>query len=54
MNVKCTICGRATKDGITLEADHKTPIDLGGTDDFDNLTTKCSECNLGKSNRIVD
>lgn len=53
-NYTCTICGRTTKDKIYLEADHKTPVSLGGTDTLDNLTTKCNQCNLGKSDRITD
>jgi len=31
--------------------DHKTAVELGGTDDEDNLVTACWECNLGKNNK---
>jgi hypothetical protein len=47
-NNKCSNC-RSDKD---LEIDHKLPISRGGTDDIDNLTLLCKECNLKKSNLI--
>ncbi len=49
----CQYCGRNISDGIRLEIDHKIPVAEGGTDDYNNLTTACNECNSGKSNKIL-
>lgn len=55
-NFKCTYCGRSPKkdNNIELQVDHITPRARGGTDEFDNLTTACQECNLGKSDLILE
>lgn len=52
-NFKCVRCGRspATTLGVELHIDHKLPFSIGGKTIFENLETKCKECNLGKSNR---
>jgi len=49
----CQYCGRKTPD-VTLHVDHIHPRAEGGTDDFENLLTACSECNLGKGARTLD
>ena len=49
----CNICGNE-KDDVPLEIDHIIPISKGGTDEMDNLQTLCKDCNIGKSDRIVD
>lgn len=53
---RCQLCGRKANedDGIELHIDHKMPISKGGTDDDDNLWTLCNDCNLGKSDEVVD
>lgn len=50
----CQYCGR-TKDGdkVKLELDHIVPVSKGGTDEINNLTTSCRDCNQGKSNKII-
>ncbi|MGA8475007.1 MAG: HNH endonuclease signature motif containing protein [Candidatus Cybelea sp.] len=50
----CRRCGRGVAGGLTLHIDHKTPVSLGGDSGLKNLWTLCSECNLGKGNRIID
>lgn len=51
----CQYCGRNVKDdGIKLHCDHIFPKILGGRDIPDNLTTSCIECNLGKSDVLLD
>ena len=50
---RCTYCGLRADDGAVLHVDHIIPVALGGTDDPENLTTSCDECNLGKSDREV-
>ena len=47
----CQECGasRGENDNLMLQVDHIVPVSKGGTDDFDNLVTLCSDCNLGKS-----
>ena len=52
-NFTCQYCGKTKDDGVTLHIDHKIPVSKGGTDKFDNLVTACSECNFGKSNKII-
>jgi len=39
--------------GVFLTLDHKIPYSDGGDDSFNNLVTACSECNEGKSNKVV-
>ena len=52
-NFKCVRCGRspASDPSVELHIDHKLPFSKGGETIFENLETKCKECNLGKSNR---
>ncbi len=47
----CTRCGQVAGPGVTLHVDHLVPVAQGGTNDESNLTTLCSECNLGKGAR---
>lgn len=49
----CTYCGKHPPD-VLLEADHIVPRAAGGSDDIENLTTACSECNSGKSDRLLE
>lgn len=51
-NFRCCICGRSAADGMTLHVDHIIPVSKGGATSMDNLRTLCSECNLGKSDKI--
>lgn len=44
---RCVLCGKDAKEEH-LEIDHIKPVVYGGTNDFDNLRTLCSECNKGK------
>jgi len=48
---RCQMCGRTVaEDEIKLEVDHRVPLDLGGSNDDDNLWAICSDCNNGKKN----
>jgi len=49
-NYKCVVCGRGREDGVEIHADHKIPLDKGGTNTIDNGQTLCSEHNLLKKN----
>lgn len=49
---KCVLCGRTVKDGAILHIDHITPISKGGKTIPENLRTLCSDCNLGKSDKL--
>ncbi|MBW2596963.1 MAG: HNH endonuclease [Deltaproteobacteria bacterium] len=49
----CQYCGRRAPD-VELHVDHIIPLSRGGTDDLDNLVTACSECNIGKSTRLIE
>lgn len=48
----CQYCGKQPPD-VVLHVDHIHPFSKGGSDDMDNLVTSCSDCNLGKSDRII-
>jgi len=44
---QCQYCGRVPPD-VILHVDHIVPLADGGTNDEDNLTTACHDCNAGK------
>lgn len=44
----CQYCGKRPPD-VVLEADHVHPRCDGGSDEMDNLTTSCWDCNRGKA-----
>jgi len=47
----CEYCKRPDEImGSPFEIDHIQPISKGGTDDLDNLSYACRDCNLAKSN----
>ena len=43
----CQYCGRKAPH-VELQVDHIIPISQGGSNDFSNLVTSCTDCNLGK------
>lgn len=47
---QCVVCGRGEKDGVEIHADHKVPIDKGGSNTLENGQTLCSEHNFLKKN----
>jgi len=49
----CSYCGRKAPD-VVLEVDHIVPVIAGGSDDDDNLTAACWDCNSGKSDMVLD
>jgi hypothetical protein len=49
----CQYCGHSAPD-VTLQVDHIHPVSKGGDDDLVNLVTSCRDCNVGKSNRLLD
>ncbi|MHA1522633.1 MAG: HNH endonuclease, partial [Promethearchaeota archaeon] len=53
-NFRCVKCGAspALNPGTQLHIDHKTPWSKGGETEEYNLQTLCSECNLGKSDKL--
>jgi hypothetical protein len=44
----CSYCGRSAPK-VELEVDHVVPRARGGSDEYSNLTTACTDCNRGKS-----
>jgi hypothetical protein len=52
-NFTCQYCGRKTPE-VILELEHIIPLSKCGTDEFDNLTTSCFECNRGKGVSLLD
>lgn len=52
---KCVACGRSPKiHGVVLHIDHIIPKSKGGTYDPNNLQTLCTDCNLGKSDVLLE
>lgn len=51
-NFMCAYCGRRPPE-VELQVDHVMPRSKGGSDNLDNLTTACSDCNLGKSDHLL-
>lgn len=49
----CQYCGKHPPD-VLLEADHIVPRAAGGSDDIENLTTACTDCNRGKGARMLE
>jgi hypothetical protein len=49
-NYKCVVCGRGREEGVEIHADHKIPLDKGGTNTIENGQTLCSEHNFLKKN----
>jgi 5-methylcytosine-specific restriction endonuclease McrA len=47
---RCVVCGRGRGNGLEIHADHKIPLDKGGTNTIDNGQTLCSEHNFLKKN----
>jgi hypothetical protein len=50
---KCQYCGASSPD-VILHCDHIKPVKEGGKNTMLNLTTSCSNCNLGKGARTLD
>lgn len=55
-NFKCVFCGKspAINAGTVLHIDHIVPFSKAGSNMADNLQTLCEECNLGKSDRLMN
>lgn len=51
-NFSCVYCGRSAPD-VVLHADHKIPWKIVKEHELNNLVTACSECNLGKRDKII-
>lgn len=52
---RCFYCGRSPRNhNITLEVDHIIPRSKGGSDELTNLVAACYECNMGKSDRLIE
>lgn len=49
----CQYCGRTPPD-VVLQVDHIRPVADGGDNDPMNLVTACSDCNAGKSAKLLD
>jgi len=50
---RCGYCGKKA-DSTNLHIDHIIPKSKGGTNHPDNLRTSCIECNLGKSDVLLN
>jgi len=52
-NFTCQYCGRKSQE-VTLQIDHIIPVSKGGTSEYSNLITACIDCNIGKSDVMLD
>jgi len=51
----CRYCGRnGERDSVILHIDHLFPVSQGGSNDINNLVTSCRDCNLGKSDNLIE
>lgn len=50
---KCRYCGLSQAQGAVLHVDHRFPFSKGGEDAMSNYVTACSDCNLGKSDKVL-
>jgi len=48
----CQYCGRRPPE-VSLEVDHKIAVADGGSDDSENLTSACTDCNRGKGAQSI-
>jgi hypothetical protein len=52
---RCAWCGRTpTDDGVRLVIDHRVPLELGGTNELENLQLLCYEHNHDKKARFAE
>ena len=51
-NFTCQYCGRRAPE-VSFHIDHIFPRSKGGSNDISNLTLACTECNVGKGNRLL-
>jgi len=49
VDYKCAICGKQTEAGVRgLQADHKIPLNRGGSNEIGNWQAACNDCNVSK------
>lgn len=54
-NFRCQYCGRNPREDKTkLHIEHIIPKSRGGTNQINNLTTSCAECNYGKRDVLLE
>lgn len=53
-NFTCQYCGRTPQHGAVLVVDHIIPRSKGGRTISNNLITSCFECNIGKSDVLLN
>ena len=52
-NFTCQYCGKKSPE-VVLEIDHIIPVNEGGEDNIENLTTSCFDCNRGKGKELLE
>lgn len=52
-NFSCQYCGRKAPD-VKLQIDHVHPKSRGGKNCADNYKTACADCNIGKSDYLLE
>lgn len=49
----CQYCGKSAPE-VVLQIDHIVPVSKGGKNGILNLLSSCTDCNAGKSSRLLD
>lgn len=52
-NFTCRYCGQSAPK-VELHVDHIIPVSKGGENSLNNLITACQDCNLGKSDMLLE
>jgi len=52
-NFTCQYCGRKAPE-VILEIDHIHPMSKGGSNEIENFKTAYKDCNMGKSNNLLE
>lgn len=52
-NYTCAYCGRKPPD-VKMQCDHIVPLSRGGSNDPENLTAACFECNSSKGAKLLE
>jgi hypothetical protein len=53
-NARCQMCGKTPQDGVRLHVDHISPWRKGGETILENLQILCEQCNIGKSDVVIE
>jgi 5-methylcytosine-specific restriction endonuclease McrA len=53
-SARCQLCGATPQNGVRLHVDHIHPWSKGGETVLENLRILCEQCNIGKSDIVIE